>query len=72
MKTWRVELIAGEKSLAETKIQRGIFQGDALLSLLFTMMPLNYVLRKCTAKLTKSQEKINHLKYMDDIKLCRK
>ena len=30
MKTWRVELTAGEKSLAEIKIQRGIFQGDAL------------------------------------------
>ena len=34
-------------------------------------MPLNHVLRKCTAgyKLTKSKEKINHLIYMDDIKL---
>ena len=25
MKTWRVELTAGGKSLAETKVQRGIF-----------------------------------------------
>ena len=33
MKTWRVELTAGEKSLAEANIQRGIFQGDALLIL---------------------------------------
>ena len=30
IKTWRVELTAGGKSLAETKIQRGIFLGDAL------------------------------------------
>ena len=30
MKTWRVELTAGGRSLAETKIERGIFQGDAL------------------------------------------
>ena len=29
MKTWRVELIAEGKSLAEAKIQRGIFPGDA-------------------------------------------
>ena len=29
MKTWRVELIAG-RILAETKIQRGIFQGDTI------------------------------------------
>ena len=43
MKTWRVELTAGEKSLAETKIQRGIFKGDALSPLLFiiAMMTLN-------------------------------
>ena len=35
------------------------------------MMPLNYILRKCTVgyKLSKSQEKINLLMYMDDIKL---
>ena len=30
MKTWTVELTAGGRSLAETKIQRGIFQGYAL------------------------------------------
>ena len=50
-KNWRVELIAGGKSLAETKIQRGIFQGNALSPLLFiiAMMPLNHILRKCTA-----------------------
>ena len=29
MKTWRVELTVGGKNFAETKIQRGIFQGDA-------------------------------------------
>ena len=76
MKTWRVELTAGGRSLAETKIQRGIFLGDALSPLLFiiAMMPLNHILRKCTAgyKLTRSQEKINHLMYMDDIKLFAK
>ena len=76
MKTWRVELTAGGRSLAEIKIQRGIFQGDALSPLLFiiAMMPLNHISRKCTAghKLSRSQEKINHLMYMDDIKLFAK
>ena len=76
MKTWRVELTAGGRSIAETKIQRGIFQGDALLPLLFiiAVMPLNHKIRKCAAgyKLRRSQEKINHLMYMDDIKLFAK
>ena len=61
MKAWRVELTAAGKNLAETKIQSGIFQGDALSPLLFiiAMMPLNHILWKCTARhqITKSQEK---------------
>ena len=76
MKTWRVELTAGGRRIAETEIQRGIIQGDALSPLLFiiAMMPLNDILRKCAAgyKLSRSQEKINHLMYMDDIKLFAK
>ena len=72
MKTWRVELTAEGRRLAEAMIQRGIFQGDALSPLLFiiAMMPLNHVLKKCTSgyKLSRSQEKVNHLMYMDDIK----
>ena len=76
MKTWGVELTAGGRSIAETKIQRGIFQGDAISPLLFiiAVMPLNHILRKCSAgyKLSRSQEKINHLIYMDDLKLFAK
>ena len=76
MQTWRVELTAGGRSIAERKIQRGIFKGDALFSLLFiiAMMSLNHIFRKCAAgyKLSRSQEKINHLMYMDDIKLFAK
>ena len=76
MKIWRVELTTGGRSIAETKIQRGIFQGDAISPLLFkiAMMSLNHILRKCAAgcKLNRSQEKINHLMYMNDIKLFAK
>ena len=76
MKNWRIELTAGGKSLAETKTQIAIFQGDALSPLLFIIatMLLNHIPRKCTAgyKLSRSQEKINHLMYMDDIKLFAK
>ena len=58
MKIWRVELTAGGRKLADAKIQRVIFQGDAISPLLFiiAMMPLNHILRKCTAgyKLSRS------------------
>ena len=73
MKTLKVELTAGVKSLVETKIQRGIFQGHALSPLLFiiAMMPLNQIVRKCTAgyTLSRPQKNINHLMYIEDIKL---
>ena len=76
MQTRRVKLTAGGKSSAKVKIHRDIFQGDALspLILVMDMMPLNHILRKCTAgyKPSKSQEKINHLMYMDNIKLFAK
>ena len=58
------------------KILRGIFQGDALLPLIFViaMMPFNNIFRKCTEdyKFIKSQEKIHHFMSMDDIKLFAK
>ena len=76
MKNWRVELTAVRKSLAEVKIQRGIFQGDTPSPLIFViaMMPLNCIPRKCAGsyKLHKSHEKINYLMYLDDIKLFAK
>ena len=76
MKTWRVELTAGGRRFVEAKILGGIFQGDALSPLLFiiAMMPLSHILRKCIDgyKLSGSQEKINQLMYMDDIKLFAK
>ena len=58
MKIWKTELTVGVRSLPKAKVQRGIFQRDTQLSLIFiiAMMPLNHILRKCTAgyKLSKS------------------
>ena len=68
-----MELTAGGKNLAERKNQRRIFQGGAQspLQFIIAMMPLNHILRKCTTvyKLSRSQEKINPLKYIDEITL---
>ena len=68
-----VELTVGGQSLVEVKIPEGILQEDSFSPLLFiiAMWPLNYVIRKCAGgyKFTKSKEKINYLKYMNDIKV---
>ena len=79
MKTLKVELTVGERSLFKAKTQRGIFQRVALsllscCTIIITMMPLNHILRKCTTgyELGKSQKKINHLIYVDDIKVSAK
>ena len=65
-----IELRAREKSLAVVKIQREIFQGDALSPLLFVLaiMPLSHIFRKCTGgyKLHKSQDKNHQLMNMDN------
>ena len=41
---------------------------------MIAMLLLNNILKKCTAgyKVSKSKEKINHIMYMDDIKLLEK
>ena len=76
MKNWQVELTAKGKSTTEEKIQRGIFQGDVLSLLLFViaMMLFNRIHGKCTGsyKLTNLLVKIDHLMYMDNIKLFAK
>ena len=60
------------KSLGEISIKRGIFQGDSLSPLLFiiALVPMSMILRKVTyAYEFKSVVKLNHLLFMDDLKL---
>jgi hypothetical protein len=55
------------------KINRGIFQGDSLSPLLFciALIPLNHELNRsnCGYQVYGTERKINHLLYMDDLKL---
>ena len=55
------------------KIRCGIFQGDSLSPLLFVMVmiPLILVVRQAKAsyELKKEGKKINHLLFLDDLKL---
>ena len=80
MTYWKTRMCLNvENKLIETediKIQRGIFQGDSLLPLLFCicLIPLteqlnrlNTVYEECTTK-----TKISHLLYMDVSKLIAK
>ena len=76
MKQWNVELTASNQRLGNVRIRRGIFQGDSLPPLLFVLMiiPLTLVLRqtKISHELEKGGKKINHLLFMDDLKLFAK
>ena len=76
MKHWNTELNAGQSRLGNVKIKRGIFQGDSLSLLLFvmTIIPLKLMLRKTNIfyEVRKKGKRINHLLFMDDLKLFAK
>ena len=68
-----VMLCSGKSELGEVKIKRGIFQGDFLSPLVFALalIPSSLILGKAKAayELSESKEKINHLLFIDDLKL---
>ena len=76
MGKWTTELTSGNNVLGEVDIKRGIFQGDSLSPLLFviSLIPLSLILRKIRAgyDLGEGQGIVNHLLFMDDLKLYGK
>jgi len=70
---WKTELNAYGTTLGKANIRLRIFQGDSQLPPLFVIaiIPLTCMLRQCDThyQLGDSHCKINHLLFMDDLKL---
>ena len=76
MDEWKTELTSCGQTLGVVDINRGIFHGDSLAPLLFVlcMVPLSSVLRRSKVgyEWGGRECKINHLLFMDDLKLFGK
>ena len=73
MPNWSTNLYCNNSLLGNVKIKRGIFQGDSFSPILFViaLIPISLVLRKVKMgyKLKNNGPTINHLFFMDDLKL---
>ena len=76
MPLWKVEPTSNNQNFVNLAIKRGIFQGDSISPLLFTigLIPLTLILRKCKEayEFSNNKEQINHPLHMDDLKLYGK
>ena len=64
-------LCSGNSVLGEVEIKEVIFEGDFLSLVFLALIPLSLIFRKAKAafEFSESKEKINHLLFMDDLKL---
>ena len=73
MEKCKLMLCSGNSELGEVEIKPGSFYGDSLFSLVFilALIPLSLILRKAKIafEFSESKEKINHILFMDDLKL---
>ena len=76
MNKWETNLYADGKLLGSVPVRRGIFQGDPFSPLLFViaLLQLTHMLRETGMgyQLEKNGAKVNHLFFMDDLKLYGK
>ena len=76
MQQWRLSLTANGEDLGEVNVKMGIFQGDSLspLLLVLSMVQLSLILKKVNEcyKWRKREYALNHLLFMDDLKLYAK
>ena len=74
MVNWKTELTSCGETLGLVDIKQGIFQGDSVSPLIFTvcMAPLTKILQDAKAGYTLGGLKINHLLLMDDLKVYGK
>ena len=76
MVQWKLSLTSNGEELGDVDVKRGMFQGDSLSPLLFvlSLIPLSSVLRKVNVfyEWGKKEYKLNHLLFMDDLKLYSK
>ena len=80
MPQWRVELTSGGERLADVEIKRGIFQGDSIkrnlspILFVLALIPLSIILNKVKEgySLGKDRAKLNHLLFIDDLKIYGK
>ena len=71
MEKRKVTLCSGNSEFVQIEIKQGIFQGDSLSPLVLALILLSLILRKEKAayEFSQSKKKINHLLFMDDLKL---
>ena len=76
MKKWKLLFSSNRSDSCEVNVNRGIFQGDSLSSLILViwMIPLSLLLRKVKASYEwgRKEFKLNHLLFVGDLKLFEK
>ena len=70
-KMWNTTQTINGETIGEVKVKRGIFQGDSLSPLLFiiSLIPMTITLRAMNKGYKLDDIKVNHLLYMDDLKI---